>query len=696
MKDTAKTKAQLIKELETLRARVTALEQSEVKHPQTVEALRESEARFRVMFENSHDLLAVADKNGKAIWANPVWQKTLGYTQEAQGHPTEKVHPDDRARVSKAWQAMERGESDITNLEYRYKTASGDYIFLETTVREIMVRGNPLLYVIAHNITERKQAEGAVQQERDFAESLIETAQAIVLLLDTEGRIIRFNPYMEEISGYRLEEVQGKDWFTTFLPEHDQECIHALFLEAIGDVQTRGNVNPIITKDGREREIEWYDKTLKDTEGNVFGLLAIGQDITERIRAEEEIRDQRDRAKMLAEASQVFANAGLEFQILLETVVRLTVELIGEACIITLVSEDGQWLNPVAFHHSNSEARALMHALLVSVPSRVGEGLVGRVAQTGQPLFIPILESKQARALFDSEYCSHLEHLGVHSLLIVPLRVQNRVIGTLCLSRDHLALPYTADDQILSQNLADQAALAIENARLFEAERAAREQLRNLASYLQTAREEERTYIAREIHDEFGQVLTALKMDLSWLSKRLPAEASLPQKVEAMSDLVDSAIQTVRHIATELRPGLLDDLGLVAALEWQAQEFTDRTGLECELHLGEEELILSRDLSTDLFRIFQETLTNVARHAKATKVQVELDNTPDELVLMVCDNGQGITENQISNPKSLGLMGMRERVRFRGGKITFQGIPGRGTTVTVRFPQTNTTEKSHQ
>jgi PAS domain S-box-containing protein len=566
MKGTAKTKTQLIKELEILRASVAALEQSEIKHQQTVEALRETEARFRVMFENSHDLLAVADKKGKAIWANPVWQKTLGYTQEAQGHPTEKVHPDDRNRVSKAWQAMERGEGEITNLEYRYQTAHGDYIFLETTVREIMVRGNPLLYVNAHNITERK-------------------------------------------------------------------------------------------------------------------------------RAEEEIRNQRDRAKMLAETSQVFTHAGLEFQTLLDTVARLTVELIGEACIISLVSEDGQWLNPVAFHHANSEARALMHDLLVSVPSRLGEGLVGRVAQTGQPLFIPALEPKQARALFDSKYCSYLEHLGVHSLLIVPLRVQNRVIGTLCLSRDHVASPYTADDQILSQNLADQAALAIENARLFEAERTAREQLRDLASYLQTAREEERTHIAREIHDEFGQVLTALKMDLSWLSRRLPpTEANLLQKIDTMSDLIDSAIQTVRHIATELRPGLLDDLGLVAALEWQAQEFTERTGIACELHLGEDELILNRDLSTDLFRIFQETLTNVARHAQATQVQVELDNRPDELVLVVRDNGQGITESQISDPKSLGLMGMRERVRFRGGQIIFQGVPAQGTTVTVRFPQPNTEE----
>ena len=137
----------------------------------------------------------------------------------------------------------------------------------------------------------RKQAEEALRRERDFAEGLIETARVIVLVLDNDGRIVRFNPYMEEVSGYRLEEVRGKDWFTTFLPERDQSRISALFREAAGGVQTQGNVNPIVTKDGREREIEWCDTTLKDASGDIIGVLAIGQDITDRKRAEEALRE---------------------------------------------------------------------------------------------------------------------------------------------------------------------------------------------------------------------------------------------------------------------------------------------------------------------------------------------------------------------------------------------------------------------
>jgi PAS domain S-box-containing protein len=216
------------------------------------------------------------------------------------------------------------------------------------------------------------------------------------------------------------------------------------------------------------------------------------------------------------------------------------------------------------------------------------------------------------------------------------------------------------------------------------------EQLRQLACYLQSAREQERAFIAREIHDEFGQALTALKIDLSWLSRRLPKQrADLLDKVNAMSKLVDGTTQTVRRIATELRPGLLDDLGLVAAIEWQAQEFAERTGLACELRLGDKDLALDPDLATTLFRILQEALTNIARHARATRIEVELDDRPDLLTLVVRDNGKGIDPAQVFDSHSLGLMGMRERARVWGGDVVVEGIPGQGTTVIVRIPQTS-------
>jgi two-component system sensor histidine kinase UhpB len=213
------------------------------------------------------------------------------------------------------------------------------------------------------------------------------------------------------------------------------------------------------------------------------------------------------------------------------------------------------------------------------------------------------------------------------------------------------------------------------------------EELRNLADHLQSVREQERTNIAREIHDDLGQTLTALKMDISWLRKKLPKDQeTLLEKTKAMTKLTDMTIKTVKRISTELRPGLLDDLGLVAAIEWQAEEFKNRTGITYKLTIDPEEIILDPDRSTTIFRIFQETLTNIARHAKATRVTITLKEKDDKVALRVRDNGKGITEKQISHPKSFGLMGIRERVHPWEGQVKISGKPGEGTTVVVRIP----------
>jgi signal transduction histidine kinase len=217
--------------------------------------------------------------------------------------------------------------------------------------------------------------------------------------------------------------------------------------------------------------------------------------------------------------------------------------------------------------------------------------------------------------------------------------------------------------------------------------RASREQLRILLAHLQFVREEERTRIAREIHDELGQSLTALKMDLAWLVKRLDEDQKqLYEKALVMSKHIDMNIQTVKRISTELRPGLLDDLGIAAALEWQAEEFKERTGIQCNITVKPEDISLDRNRSTTIFRIFQETMTNVVRHANATKVKIDLKQNAGELTLRVKDDGKGITDKQISSPKSIGLIGMKERVTFLGGRLKIAGGKNKGTTVTVSFP----------
>ena len=218
--------------------------------------------------------------------------------------------------------------------------------------------------------------------------------------------------------------------------------------------------------------------------------------------------------------------------------------------------------------------------------------------------------------------------------------------------------------------------------------KASEENLRALAAHLQSVREEEWTRIAREFHDQLGQELTALKMDANWIASRLPRNSRpLRDRAQAMSDQIDTTMESVRQIVSRLRADVLDQLGLGAALEWQADEFQRRSGIRCNVSLPVEAVQLDTARSTALFRICQELLTNVARHANATRVEVAVQPEGSRVVLAVEDNGRGIDGEAAASPKSLGLLGVRERVLPFGGRVDVDGAQGRGTLVRVTLPR---------
>jgi len=208
-------------------------------------------------------------------------------------------------------------------------------------------------------------------------------------------------------------------------------------------------------------------------------------------------------------------------------------------------------------------------------------------------------------------------------------------------------------------------------------------QLRALTARLQSVREEERTRVAREIHDELGQALTAIKIDVASLIHAVPADEQPQRNIQSILRLVDETIQSVRRIATELRPGILDDLGLIAAVEWAADEFQTRTGTTVNVDVPDVDVAMDPERATALFRIFQETLTNIARHAHATEVSVRLTHSDSHLTLEVQDNGRGMDEAQLTAGRSLGIVGMRERALLVGAELTIRSTPGDGTTVMV-------------
>jgi PAS domain S-box-containing protein len=245
----------------------------------------------------------------------------------------------------------------------------------------------------------------------------------------------------------------------------------------------------------------------------------------------------------------------------------------------------------------------------------------------------------------------------------------------------------TDEDVKVLERAANLARIAIERRQL-------EDQLRELSAHVENVREDERTGIARELHDELGQALTALKMDIAWIGRRTASEAglsrdALQEKLTAMSKMTDEIIGQMRRISSALRPGVLDDLGLVAAIEWQAAEFESRTGTPCVVRHdeAEAEAPLNRDASTQLFRIFQEALTNVTRHAEAKHVDVRLETSGDWVVLEVRDDGKGIAPSVVRGPKSLGLLGVRERARRMGGTVSVERGATSGTVLSLRVPR---------
>jgi signal transduction histidine kinase len=213
------------------------------------------------------------------------------------------------------------------------------------------------------------------------------------------------------------------------------------------------------------------------------------------------------------------------------------------------------------------------------------------------------------------------------------------------------------------------------------------EQLRRLSAYQNDVREQERLRMSRDIHDQMGQSLTVLKMDLSWLERHCSfSNAEIEEKMTTMSQVIEGALETLHAVTAELRPVILDDFGLAAAIEWQIERFSRRTGIACRLDNDGYEPDLPKTQATALFRIFQETLTNILRHAQADQVVVRLERRKRELFFEVADNGRGITDDEIHAPDAFGLLGIRERLYPFGGRVTFNGRPGQGTRVNIQLP----------
>ncbi len=305
----------------------------------------------------------------------------------------------------------------------------------------------------------------------------------------------------------------------------------------------------------------------------------------------------------------------------------------------------------------------------------------GVVVRTGKPFIV-------TAASETSKYRSTvLRKAGAETFYGYPMMVGNKVVGALGLAHPE-SIEIDSHTAQWIQSLANYVAALTERKLSEENLKRSGQQLRDLSAHLRFAVEEERKSIAREIHDELGQELSLLGLELGLMEARLRKDQKdLRRTAKSMAKLVNSSIQTVRRISSDLRPMVLDNLGLGAAADWHTREFQRRTRIRCELRVSPPDIKLDSERSTALFRILQEALTNVARHSKATRVRVHLEEKGKKINLTVRDNGIGLTKEQAQDVRSYGLTGIRERVLHLGGTCTMAGSPEKGTQISVTIPK---------
>lgn len=474
--------------------------------------------------------------------------------------------------------------------------------------------------------------------EQKFS-SVTETAADSIVSADSRGCIVYFNPGAERTFGYTEDEILGKP-LTVLMPDRYRQDHVRGFQRYLttGESRIMGQVVELAgrRKDGTEFPAELSLSSWATEEGIFF--TAIVRDITRRKTIEQTLRDRE------ALTDRLFERA---------------------PDAIVAVNAAGQIVR------ANEQVEAIFG--------------YARDEITGQPIETLLPERYRMRHVQQrTGYTAapHLRPMG-EGLELYGRRKDGREFPV-----DIMLSPLdTTEGRIIIAIVRDITRRKQAENELRESDR----QLRALAARLDQVREEERTRIAREIHDELGQSLTGLKMDLAWTNKLLekpkkPAAPVLREKIAAMMKLIDLTVQSVRRISSELRPGVLDDLGLLSAIEWQANEFQQRSGTACDVSIAADKRPVPPEISTAVFRIFQEILTNVARHAKATHVQVGLSKTGDQLVLEVHDNGRGVTPQELGDRRSLGLLGMRERAETFGGTVKITGVAGQGTTVVVTIP----------
>ena len=601
------------------------------------QALQESEQRFRLAFESAGLGMALVESSGSFLKVNQALCDMIGYDEkELLATDFQSItHPDDRSNNWDLTQKLFAGEIQSFQVEQRYIHAAGHVVWVLFNASVARDADGRTLYGIvqAQEITDRKKAEEALRvSEERFFKAFSSSPDSITISTVADGLIVEANEGFERLTGHRVQDAVGKTGSE---------------LDVWPKPEDRRRMIDLLASDGRVRNLEvtyrhksgefrqaLVSAEIIDVSGQHCSVI-VARDVTEQQQTDRELRQT---LSVLAATLESTAD-GI-----------VVVDTTGKLLRYNQRLAD-MWQIPRSSFDNASRAELLDYVKDQLVDPA---GFIQRAQEIDDS---PDMEAVDVLDLEDGKVFERHSH---------PMRIGDNVIGRVSSHRDVTARKRAETDL-----------------------RASRQRLRNLVARLQAIREEERTAIAREIHDELGQALTNLNMDVMWLAESVsPSETAVQDRCRSMKTLVNGAIATIQDLSGRLRPAVLDEFGAVAAVRWLVRDFSDRSRIECVTDIMPGELELDDDRKTHVFRILQEALTNVARHAEASRVEITLRTKGEHLLLTVTDNGRGISEDQATSDHSIGLVGMRERAGGLGGRVVTQPNPSGGTIVEARIPLT--------
>jgi len=624
------TKDELIKELQKLQQEYDSLKTSyeidinELK--QIDEAFHLSEERYRNLFETASDSIFIIDPTtNNFLNANPAASRLYGYSNKE----FLRLRARDISAEPEKTEAAIRDE--ITQIPLRFHHRKDGSIFPVEIMGSYFKLGDRRLYTAyIRDISKRMQTEEALQMEKENFRHSLDDSPLGVRIATIEGNTIYANKTLLEIYGYHsLEELQKAPLKNRYTPESYVEAQKRKHQREHGDFSATDYEISIIRKNGEIRHLQVFRKEVIWSGVNQFQVIY--HDITEQKLAEKGLREN-------------------------EEIFRI---VISNAPISIFVTDD----KGVIILHEGK--------VLKKLGMRSGENVGVSAYDLFNELRVVELNGKVTNGksvlnrVFKGEVVSGITELnGMHfdNQFVPFFGINDEVIGFIGVATD------------------------ITSSKKIEEElRKSKEMLEKLNQHLNEIREDERALISREIHDELGQSLTALKLDLYHMYKYVKVDQEAQIRLSNMVELVSGTIKNVQRISSDLRPGILDDLGLVSAVEWYCNEFEERSGIKCSLKLDNSDYNDSQ-INLVIFRVLQETLTNVLRHASASFVKVNLRKSYKGITMTIHDNGVGIPEEKINSNKSLGLISIRERVKQFNGKIDISSIKGNGTKLIVFMP----------